>query len=978
LKPTLQFRNLITLLFILMVSASTYCQDWESVIGRQYILRFQDSRSAEQFFRNKNELSRSDQPIAYTKIMSAPLELWLAEFSASADIKGGMKIWDFAEGLIHVTPNRLISERKVPDDPDFNRQWQYINDGSSNGLINADMDMDLAWEITTGGLTTTGDTIVICIIDSGINGSHPDLVSNIWKNRFEIPGNGIDDDGNGFTDDFLGWNAVDQNDAVYNNSNHGSSVAGIAGAKGNNGIGVAGVNWNVKMMIVNYGRPTEANALASYAYPYAMRKMYNESGGSKGAFVVATNASWGLDKTKPEDAPIWCALYDSLGMEGILNCGATINEGVDVDVVGDMPTACESEFLISVTNLNRADQKVGGAGFGAKSIDLGAYGHLVYTTTSGGYGTFGGTSAATPHVAGTIGLAYATSCDVLASIAKADPAASALIVKDMILHGVTLNNSLKQITTTGGRLNVHRALENVLQLCENCTPPAGIYFVSEDEGTRVYWSNNTGDAKINLRYRKENTQQWITIPDIGNGAFMSSLDYCTVYEVQLGSDCGRLPGEFSYSKYFTTAKCCNKPGNIRLNAFKDTIKVSWNYPEYYGSFNLEYRPFGGEWEEISVSVNEVDFSEFSECTLWQFRVSNICEETNASSQYTEIAEISSECGACTATEYCRISRVDASQEWIEKIKIGDRTFISGQPKNGYSYLLGAAIFELEEKSKIPVEITPGFAGQSFDEFYKVYVDLNQNGQWEADDLVFFNSESRNNVVQGEMVIPEGITEGFTRMRVIMTYDSFPGACDHPKFEFGEAEDYCVFLKRRPCPEISGVKINPVDTTKAFFEFDYSNYQADSIRLDYRSAADQAYISLIIRDTSFLITDLDSCTDYEFTVRTFCRGSLRDDGTGGTFRTACSSSAYDISGKSFPLVYPNPFNDGFFLRLPDDWSSSKTISLISINGTEVKCSLKSEAKKGEYSVTPESRLSAGIYLLKIISSKGIDYLRVVKI
>jgi subtilisin family serine protease len=141
-----------------------------------------------------------------------------------------------------------------------------------------------------------------------------------------------------------------------------------------------------------------------------MRRLYNETDGEKGAFVVATNASWGINGGEPADSPLWCAMYDSLGAQGVLNCGATANNNVDVDVVGDLPTACPSDFMISVTATNIDDMRTFSA-YGATTIDVGAPGDNVYTTSiSGGYGTTSGTSFASPLTAGVIGLLYSAPC----------------------------------------------------------------------------------------------------------------------------------------------------------------------------------------------------------------------------------------------------------------------------------------------------------------------------------------------------------------------------------------------------------------------------------------------------------------------------------------------------------------------------------------------------------------------------------------
>jgi hypothetical protein len=140
------------------------------------------------------------------------------------------------------------------------------------------------------------------------------------------------------------------------NGGHGINVAGMVGATGNNGVGVVGVNWNVKLMTVTYGNINdEANVIEAYTYPLTMRQLYQQSGGAQGAFVVATNSSWGINNGDPADAPLWCAFYDTLGTYGILSAGATANAQINVDVDGDLPTACSSDYLLSVTATNSDD-----------------------------------------------------------------------------------------------------------------------------------------------------------------------------------------------------------------------------------------------------------------------------------------------------------------------------------------------------------------------------------------------------------------------------------------------------------------------------------------------------------------------------------------------------------------------------------------------------------------------------------------------
>jgi hypothetical protein len=140
-----------------------------------------------------------------------------------------------------------------------------------------------------------------------------------------------------------------------------------------------------------------------------MRQRYNQTNGAEGAFVVATNSSWGINNGNPANAPLWCAFYDTLGAYGILNAGATANAQINVDVSGDLPTGCISDYLISVTATNNNDVRTF-SGFGANTIHLGAPGEAVRTTSgSSNYTTTDGTSFATPMVAGAIAL-FASLC----------------------------------------------------------------------------------------------------------------------------------------------------------------------------------------------------------------------------------------------------------------------------------------------------------------------------------------------------------------------------------------------------------------------------------------------------------------------------------------------------------------------------------------------------------------------------------------
>lgn len=352
--------------------------------------------------------------------------------------------------------NRIAEERLTPNDTIYPNQWNFENTGQGSGVPGADIKASLAWDITTGGYTATGDTIVVAVIDQGMELAHSDL--NFWKNGYEIPGDSIDNDGNGYIDDVNGWHVLNENDIIPNGS-HGTLCAGLVGAKTNNLIGTAGVNWGLPIMPVICQSYTESQVVAAYAYILETRRLYNITNGARGAFVVATSSSFGIDFGFAADYPIWCAMYDSLGMQGIMSVGATANINLDVEVGGDIPSTCTSDFLIVVTNTTRTDFKNPGSGYGPTSVDLGAPGTGIWSTTSGnGHSASTGTSFATPQVAGAVALLFSTACPEFMVAYKQQPDSMLRLVRNSILASVDVVPDLAASTASGGRLNLYEAL----------------------------------------------------------------------------------------------------------------------------------------------------------------------------------------------------------------------------------------------------------------------------------------------------------------------------------------------------------------------------------------------------------------------------------------------------------------------------------------------------------------------------------------
>lgn len=921
------------------------------------------------------ESDRTAPRLKAVECVSTPLNVWLFQFDPySTDALRLLTTVRSRKEVLTAQFNHLVDLRStLPDDPLIANQWQYLNTGQTNGLPDADIDADLAWDVATGGLTITGDTIVICVIDDGLSLSHPDFQRNRWINHAEIPANGIDDDQNGYVDDYLGWSTVTNNDQIGSGGSHGTPVVGIVGADGNNGIGVSGLNWRVKVMVIkNNFNTTEAKVLAAYSYPLAQRMRYNASQGAEGAFVVATNASWGVNGGMPDDSPIWCSLYDSLGMQGILNCGATANQNVNVDVSGDLPTTCPSPFLIAVTNTNHLDEKVTSAGYGAVNIDLGAPGSGSYTlTASGSYGVFGGTSAATPHVTGAIGLLYSAPCPSLMTLVRSDPAAAALWMRDVILGGVDVRPALTNLTATGGRLNVFNSLQLLLQDCGSCLPPSSNQVTERsDIQASIAWNTNDSLLRVAIRWRPAGSTEWLLNEDAQSPFLITALQACTQYEYQLAGFCQGETTGFGSSFFFTTDGCCVAPDNIVMDAIgQEQATLYWSAVLAATTYHIRWRPAGSnEWNTLSTAGQTVLLTNLAICTAYEYQVGVLC--SSGLLVFGPVQTFSTAgCGPCLDRPYCVSEEFNNTGEWIRRVAIGNFfENISGAEPEGYSnYGLSLDPVPLMRGLPYPLQLEPAFSGSPYLEAFSIWVDLDQNGFFTGQEKVF-SGESSSQVTTGNLIIPASALPGLTRMRVVMQFLSASDPCPFLSV-YGETEDYCIYLLGdNECPSPVGFRLSNTDTTQLTVRWNRQPGITDYL-LAYRQRGTANWSTVAVQDTFFLLDALQPCTEYILQLSASC------DTTSGAISpvlnalTACVNSVDNPAADSLSwIIYPNPGSTARIAWLAGTDRPGFRLSFFDVLGRPVSQQYWPPGIAGDTFLLPAAAWPPGLYFVLIESEK----------
>lgn len=366
----------------------------------------------------------------------------------------------------YAEPDFLLqpSQTTTANDPGYPKMYGLDNTGQTGGTADADIDAPEAWSTTTGGADT-----VVAVIDEGVDTNHPDLKNNVWTNPDEIAGNGADDDRNGYVDDVNGWDFANNDASVYDRDpvtgtgdEHGTHVAGTIAAQGNNSLGVVGVNWQAKIMPLKFiganGSGNMSNAIK--ALDYAVKEGVKISNNSYG-YSGAPSQSFADALARADTAGhLFVAAAGNGGADGI---------GDNNDAAAHYPSSYGNGNVVAVAATDGKDALASFSNYGASSVDVGAPGVGIRSTLPGNtYGSYSGTSMATPHVAG-----------IAALVKSSAPSLDDAGIKAKLLQSAEAKPTLAGKTATGGRVNAASAMSlKVSELVLNANPSVLNYGVA--------------------------------------------------------------------------------------------------------------------------------------------------------------------------------------------------------------------------------------------------------------------------------------------------------------------------------------------------------------------------------------------------------------------------------------------------------------------------------------------------------------------
>lgn len=508
-------RTAAVAILLFFAAALAYAQGEENYVQGEILLKFKPNVA-----QNVIQTSLSNAGISMSRYYPQ-IGVYRCNITGTASVHAAVQACQQDPNVAYAEPNyiyRISSlpapyRRVKPNDPKFRDLW-----GLNNGN-DADIDAVEAWDITKGS-----KDVIVAIIDTGVDYKHEDLSANIWTNPGESGNgketNGVDDDGNGYVDDFRGWDFIFNDNDPMDDNGHGTHVSGTIGAVGDNNTGVVGVNWEVSLMPLKFldrnGSGTTADAIPAILYAADM-----------GARVLSNSWGGGGRSQALEEAIVYAKNKNALFM------AAAGNESADNDNRPNYPSNYEVDNVIAVAASDRSDRLASFSNVGRKTVDLAAPGvSILSCEPRNRYQRLDGTSMATPHVSGVAGL-------ILARF----PGLSYREVLVRLLGSTDLRSAFNKTTLTGGRLNAQRALAETPVIL--ATRLANTEDTNGPYPIRAQVSANGAVTAVTLNYAVDGGgQQTAAMQNTGQNTFEGGIpgqekNAKIVYYVEATDDAGR-------------------------------------------------------------------------------------------------------------------------------------------------------------------------------------------------------------------------------------------------------------------------------------------------------------------------------------------------------------------------------------------------------------------------------------------------------
>ncbi|MEX1230625.1 MAG: S8 family serine peptidase [Planctomycetaceae bacterium] len=512
--------------------------DVDAYADSRVLLQFRDETPTAEIDRLLSQFSTD-----FTEM--AALQVYAVDLQAGISVDQALAWYRDSTYVMQAEPDYQLTLDAVPlpTDTFWTDMWGLNNTGQNGGTFDADIDAFEAWQTTTGNRS-----IIVAVIDSGIDYTHPDLAANIWINADEIAGNGVDDDGNGYIDDIRGYDFANNDADPMDDNGHGSHVAGTIGAIGNNWRGIAGVAWNVTLMPLKFldaqGSGFVSDAVRAIDYAVANGAQISNNSWSGGGYSTALFQAI----SRAKDA-------------GHLFVAAAGNNGVLVESSPSFPAALDLDNILSVAATDRNDQMASFSNYSQSAVDLAAPGvSIVSTFRGGGYAIGSGTSMAAPHVAGVAALVWGL-----------HPEWNYEQVLEQVMGTVDPLSSLEGLTSSGGRLNAARAV-------------GAPVFAADDHGNRdTVATLLTSNVETAGRIENSDDQDWFRLSVQAGEVIEFSMQAVTLDSVRL-----RLYDRTGGSHLGTFSTPVGTAGKWNWTADRTgTIYVQITSPDNLGSYRLQ-------------------------------------------------------------------------------------------------------------------------------------------------------------------------------------------------------------------------------------------------------------------------------------------------------------------------------------------------------------------------------------------------------